>query len=499
MDKSLLCLVLSEKTLAENKKVIERYKDFIDLVELRADFLNSGELSGLQGFPKTIGIPAILTMRRVSDGGRFSGSESDRRALVKASINKAYSYIDLETDFRDTQFEQGLKQEGIKIIRSFHDFNGVPGNLVKRIKDMARVQGEIPKASVMPKSSKDLLRLLQSYAKLKDTEKILIGMGDFGLPTRILSNYLGSFLSYSARPGSKAAPGNKDPEEMVRLYGFHKIDTTTGIYGIIGNPIMHSFSPLIHNRGFKALEFNGVYLPFLVDDVGRFFKTAKLLQIRGFSVTIPHKQAVIRYLKDKHPNLKKINACNTVIRRDHGYYGENTDVEGFLKPLKNYFGDPLMQNIKATVIGAGGAARAVVYGLTQHNARILILNRTRSKAKKLAQSFNCDWDGLDEQGIKRIKEYSDLIVQTTNVGMKPNLKKDPIPSFRFRGHEIVYDLIYTPPLTRLLERALNSNCKVINGEEMLLAQAQAQFNLFTGSDYIFPQNLMFDIFRGQSE
>ncbi len=499
MDKSLLCLVLSENTLAENKKVIKRYKDFIDLVELRADFLNHGELPGLKDFPKSLDVPVILTVRRVSDGGRFRKSESERRALVKASINRAYSYIDLESDFHDTRFEQGIKRDGIKIIRSIHDFNGVPGDLVKRIRELARVGGEIPKAAVMPKSSKDLFRLLKCYAKLRDTEKILIGMGDFGLPTRILSNYLGSFLSYSARPGSQAAPGNKDPEEMVRLYGFHKIDSTTGIYGIIGNPIMYSFSPLIHNRGFKALEYNGVYLPFLVDNVAQFFKTARLLDIRGFSVTIPHKQAVIRYLKGKHPNIKKINACNTVIRRQRGYYGENTDVEGFLKPLKNYFGDPLTQNIKATVIGAGGAARAVVYGLAQHNARILILNRTPLKAKKLAQSFNCEWDALDEQGIKRIKEYSDLIVQTTNVGMRPNVKKDPIPSFRFRGHEIVYDLIYTPPLTRLLERALNSNCKVINGEEMLLAQAQAQFNLFTGSDYIFSQNILFEIFRGQSE
>ncbi|MEJ2664137.1 MAG: type I 3-dehydroquinate dehydratase, partial [Spirochaetia bacterium] len=326
MNKSLLCLVLSETTLEKNKNILDTYRNFIDMVELRADYLTQREYAGIKDFPENIGIPAILTVRRASDGGRFRGRESDRRALLKQSLGSAYSYIDLETDFRDSEFEQRLKQSRIRIIRSFHDFDGVPANLAERIREMAGAEGEIPKAAVMPKSTKDLLTLLQCYKKLEDTEKILVGMGDFGFPTRILSNYLGSFLSYCARTGSQAAPGNKDPEEMVKLYGFHKIDNTTKIYGIIGNPIMHSFSPRIHNRGFKALEYNGVYLPFQVDNVGQFFKIAKLLDINGFSVTIPHKQAVIRYLHGKHENINKIKACNTVIKKDGGYYGENTDV-----------------------------------------------------------------------------------------------------------------------------------------------------------------------------
>jgi 3-dehydroquinate dehydratase/shikimate dehydrogenase len=193
-------------------------------------------------------------------------------------------------------------------------------------------------------------------------------------------------------------------------------------------------------------------------------------------------------------NVKRIQACNTVIRKENGYYGENTDVYGFLKPLKNYFGDPLKQKIKVTVIGAGGAAQACVYGLKEHKANILILNRTPAKAMKLAKRFACQWASLDQAGIKKIAEYSDLIVQTTSVGMEPNLDDDPIASYRFRGYEVVYDLIYNPPLSRLLERALEAGCKVINGEEMLLAQAQAQFQLFTESDYLFSQSSLSDIF-----
>ncbi|MBN1798621.1 MAG: shikimate dehydrogenase [Spirochaetales bacterium] len=493
MKKSLLCLVLTENTLERNIELIQHYQNYIDIVELRADFLTDREMQYIKRFPALVDMPVILTLRRQADGGKFQGSEAERRNLLKKSIVKAFSYLDLESDFRDTEFEADVKRLGIRIIRSFHDFNGVPGNITKRIKDMAREQGVLPKAAVMPKSSKDLFRLLRCFKKLTHIEKIIVGMGEYGLPTRILSNYLGSFLSYCSKNKNLAAPGNKNPEEMVKLYGFHKIDSTTKIYGIIGNPIMHSFSPLIHNKGFKALEYNGVYIPFLVDKVKQFFKTAKLLNIRGLSVTIPHKQAVIRFLSTQHTHISKIKACNTIIRKADGYYGENTDVYGFLKPLKNYFGDPLKQNIKATVIGAGGAARAVVYGLREHNAHVLILNRTLKKARQLAQAFNCEWGGLDKDGIKRIRNYSDLIVQTTSVGMEPHVEKNPIASYRFKGHEIVYDLIYNPPLTKILEKALNNGCKVINGEEMLLAQAGAQFQLFTGSNYFFPQSSMYDI------
>jgi len=495
MNKSLLCLVLTENTLEQNRELIQRYKNYIDIVELRADFLAQNELQFIKKFPTLVDVPVILTLRRTADGGKFNATEAERRNLLKKSTVKAYSYLDLETDFKDNEFEAKIKRLGIKIIRSFHDFNGVPGNLTRRIKNIAREQGELPKAAVMPKNSKDLYKLLRCYKKLTHIEKIIVGMGDYGLPTRILSNYLGSFLSYCSRNQSLAAPGNKNPEEMVKLFGFHKIDPTTKIYGIIGNPIMHSFSPLIHNKGFKALEYNGVYLPFLVDNVSQFFKTAKLLNIQGLSVTIPYKQAVVRYLNTRHKNISKIKACNTIIRKKRGFYGENTDADGFLKPLKNYFGDPIKQKIKATVIGAGGAARAVVYGLREHNAQVLILNRTLKKAKKLARSFDCEWGGLDKNGIEQIRDFSDLIVQTTSVGMDPYADKDPIAPYRFKGHEIVYDLIYNPPLTKILERALDKGCKVINGEEMLLAQAGAQFQLFTGSNYIFPHSSMYDIFR----
>jgi 3-dehydroquinate dehydratase/shikimate dehydrogenase len=495
MNKSLLCLVLTESTLEQNRELFERYRHYIDIVELRADFLDREEMQHIKKFPAMVDIPVILTLRRKADGGRFQDSEAERRNLLKKNTVKAFSYIDLETDFRDSEFESKIKKSGIRIIRSFHNFNSVPENLIGRIKKMAKEEGELPKAAVMPHSSKDVFKLLRCFKKLTSIEKIIVGMGDYGLPTRILSNYLGSFLSYCSKDQNLAAPGNKNPEEMVKLYGFHKIDSTTKIYGIIGNPVMHSFSPLIHNKGFKALEYNGVYLPFLVDKVRHFFKTVKLLNIQGLSVTIPYKQAVIPFLHTKHKSISKIKACNTILRKDRGFYGENTDVDGFLKPLKNYFGDPIKQRIRATVIGAGGAARAVVYSLWKHNAHMLILNRTVKKAKKLARSFGCEWAGLDETGIRKIRNYSELIVQTTSVGMGEFVDLNPIASYRFRGHEVVYDLIYNPPLTKILEKALEKGCKVINGEEMLLAQAEAQFRLFTGSNYIFPTNTMYDILR----
>lgn len=494
MEKSFVCLAVTESTLKENINRIREYKDLIDMVELRADFLDKKELPHLEKFPGMTDLPVILTIRKKADGGMYTEEENERLALLKKGSAGKYKFVDLEEDLKHNGIASFIKEKGKEIIRSFHDFNGVPEDLTSRIKNLSQNPGEIPKAAVMPMCTADLIRLLKTYKECEGIRKILLGMGTFGFATRILASYLGSFLTYCSAPQKSAAPGHIDPLTLENLYRFSNISEKTAVYGIIGNPVMHTFSPKIHNRGFNHIDLDAVYLPFHVDSVKDFMHVAELLGVQGFSVTVPHKEEIIRYLFEQDKSVKQIAACNTVIRRNHyenkrgdgekdsGWFGVNSDGTGFVEPLREKIHKPL-SNLRATVIGAGGAAKAIVFALVSEGAEVLIINRTVQKAEKLANIYQCAWGGLDTDGISRIRSYSDIIVQTTNVGMEPDIQGDPVPDYRFLGHEIAYDIVYKPPMTCFLKRAQQAGCPIIMGKEMLLGQAFVQFRLFTGKEY----------------
>ncbi len=525
-ERPLLCLSLTGRTLEEDFDLLERYRGDCDLLELRLDFLRDPRIGPLRGFPRRAGLPAILTARRRRDGGHFTGSEGERLGLLRRLIPAGYRLVDLEEDLPSGDLEGAAAAAGVRIIRSFHDFGGVPDDLPGRLAALARRPGEIPKAAVTPRGSRDLLRLFRaglaappagSPAGLASAgARILLGMGPVGLPTRILAARMGSCLTYCSAPGREAAPGHLDPRTLAELYRFRRLTAATPVYGLIGNPVLHSRSPLLHNRGLAAAGLDGVYLPFQVDDLEAFFELAGLIDARGFSVTMPHKEKVIPFLAGAEEAVEAIGACNTLVRREGGWLGANTDAAGILEPLDRRLaggrpgarpgGGPLA-GLGATVIGAGGAARAAVYALSRAGARLLILNRTVDRGRRLAEEFGAKAGGLDRSDLAG---YDDLIVQATSLGMEAGAADgarttppsrtdaadgtrvvgsedaaapaDPLPGYRFSGREIVFDAIYTPPLTPFLRRARQAGCRVIPGMEMFVAQARAQFRLFTGRD-----------------
>ncbi|MBN2444032.1 MAG: shikimate dehydrogenase [Spirochaetales bacterium] len=488
MKKSLICLAVTETTLGKNLNTILKYRNSIDMVELRADFLDKAELPFLHKFPRMTDLPIILTIRKKTDGGKFVSDERQRRQLLGNGIQGNYSYIDLEEDFTDNDFSKRIKKKGVKIIRSFHDFSGVPHDLSRRIKALAKSPGELPKAAVMPQSTSEVYRLLQCYKECDHMDKILLGMGTFGFPTRILCSSLGSYLTYCSAPGASAAPGHIDPVTLTDLYRFREISPKTFVYGIIGNPVMHTFSPCIHNPGFARIGLDAVYLPFHVDSIKDFMEVAEFLDIRGFSVTIPHKENIIQFLDKKDQSVTQVAACNTVVKEESThkparYCGVNTDGIGFVEALKERLNKTSLDGLKVTTIGAGGAAKAIVFALVSEGAEVLIINRTVHRAEKLADSFHCAWAGLDDDGLLKMQDYSDIIVQTTSLGMEPNSNMDPVPGYTFKGHETVYDIVYKPEMTLLLKRAQKAGCSIILGKEMLLGQAFVQFRLFTGKEY----------------
>ncbi|MEW5818386.1 MAG: type I 3-dehydroquinate dehydratase, partial [Spirochaetota bacterium] len=264
---SRLCFVLTASTLKENLKAISSIGKHLDCAELRADFLDPEEYRYIRRFPGLLGIPVILTIRRVKEGGKFSGGESERRELLRRGLHGKYSYVDIEEDVEDRLLEETAALRKVKIIRSFHEYNGVPCDLARRMQSLVRKPGEIPKAAVYPRTTGEFLHIITASRELAGFEKILLGMGPVGFPTRILAAHLGSFLSYCSQPSRQAAPGLIDPDTLIEVYRFKTIRENTKIFGIIGNPVFHSLSPRIHNTGFKRLNLNAVYLPFQTDNL----------------------------------------------------------------------------------------------------------------------------------------------------------------------------------------------------------------------------------------
>ncbi|HUX22411.1 MAG TPA: shikimate dehydrogenase [Spirochaetia bacterium] len=472
-----ICLSLTEPTLRENLSILERVGSQVDLAELRVDFLDDAELSGLKGFPAATKLPMVLVYRRRRDGGHREVEESLRVSILESALEGAWAFIDLEEDLHAPRLDRIAADRAVRIIRSFHDFDGVPPNLSERLRRLARDPEELPKVAVMPRSLADLLRILDAGDAIAAAPAVVVGMGEWGFPTRVLPGRFSSVWSYATAGERKAAPGHVDPATLRRTYRLGEVSSSASIYCIAGNPVHHSRSPWIHNPAFRALGIDAVYVPIQVDELGAFFELADRLSVRGASVTVPHKERVREFLSRSDESVRSIGACNTLVRESAGWSGYNTDANGFIAPLVSRFGGALAGK-KVLVIGAGGAARAAVYALITAGCDVTVVNRTDRRAAELASQFGCSW--ISASGASGRFE---IVVQATSVGMTPHVEDDPLPSWSFEGSELVYELIYAPERTRFLERAHAAGCATIGGREMLLGQAYAQFRLFTGREY----------------
>jgi 3-dehydroquinate dehydratase/shikimate dehydrogenase len=480
----MICLVLTGTTIEENIHLVDQNREYIDLVELRLDLLTDEEKGKALQFPDLVDLPVILTCRRESDGGNYQGTEKKRLALLEHALDGNYSYIDIEEDIKRSIIFQKAQNKNVQIIRSFHDFESIPSDLYHRISRLA-AKGQIPKVAVYPNSILDVIQLFRIEKELAHIKKkIIVGMGPYGVPTRILYKRLGSYLTFTS--DNEIAPGQISAKTMKEVYRADLVDEKTHIYGIIGNPVLHTKSPYIQNPGFDEIKFNAIYVPFLVDSVRSFFVLAEMLPIYGFSVTVPHKQAVLPYLGKITREVKQIGACNTVVRAKNLWMGINTDYYGFISPLIHEIEGKSIQS--ALVVGSGGAARSVVWALRNFGCKVTVVNRNVQKAKTLASETMSAFDSL-ENAYKY--ENVDLIVQTTPVGMENTKDEDPIPSFHFTKTHYVYELIYAPHYTPLLKRAQQSGSKLFFGSDMLINQGKLQFENFTG--YHYPKRLEIDL------
>jgi len=497
---SKICLCLTAKTIKRNLEILEKYRKFADLAELRVDCLDSDDQLLIRRFPELAGMPVILTIRRDVDGGYYTGGEGARVKLLASGLAYAnadsrhnFAYVDIEEDFDVPSLEEAARTFGTRIIRSCHNLKGTLDDIPAKLESMRRSGDEIIKVAVAVNSTADVLRVLRASKdkELKDKDKILICMGHYGIYSRILAERFNSFLTYSSALSESevpGAPGQMDVKELAELYHFRKITKKTKVYGAVGSPLKATVSPWFFNTVFNLENADAVYVPFPTTSINDLYELANELDVKGLSITVPYKETVLSGLAKCSPSVQSIGACNTLYRCDEGWYGENTDCKGFSDSLLQFINKKNLKRQKITIIGAGGVARAVAAEIFRLGGSALILNRTVLKAKDIASKYDFRWGGLDGHGIETMAKYSDIIIQTSSVGMEGYNEADPLELYSFTGKEAVMDLIYTPAETPFLKRAAAAGCRTINGYDMVIRQACLQYACFFGRE--IPQQLL---------
>jgi 3-dehydroquinate dehydratase/shikimate dehydrogenase len=501
----MICAVITEPTIDSARTAIKQAASAADMIELRLDYLTDFDFARPESLVQLLGdkpLPAILTCRAVEEGGKRAVDDDLRLRLLVEGARSLADYCDVEA----AHYERAMrfKPDLDRLIVSYHNFEETPPDLPSIYDRVCALPAAVHKTVTRANSISDTLAIFKLLDRASEENRRLIAlaMGEAGLITRILGPSRGSFLTYgSLRSGAESAAGQLTCRELNEIYGLERITKATRITGIIGNPVSHSASPAMHNAAFQARGLDYVYLPFEVEDLESFFTefvlgTQKGAQatgvqstafrlasdisdsglggpFRGFSVTIPHKTAVIPFLDEIDATSRAVGAVNTIVIDDR-LRGYNTDVQGAVEPLARVCD---LASEHCAVIGAGGSARAVIYGLRQSGARVSVLARDPAKARQVAEALAVAVLPLDALA----KSDAGIIINTTPVGMQgSSVELSPVPREALRGRRIAYDFVYNPIATRFLTYAKQEGCRLISGLEMLVAQAAGQFALWTG-------------------
>ena len=457
--------------IAEHQALAEKGAE---LVELRVDWLSrSPELSRLIPNRPT---PVVFTCRRPPDGGRWRGSEDERQTLLRAAIVAGVEYVDLEADIAPTIRRYGKT----KRIVSHHDFEKTPDNLEEIYASMSKLDADVLKIVTMANSPRDCIRLL----KLVDGAKIptvAFCMGEFGLASRLLCGRYGAPFSFATFSKEREiAPGQLAFQEMRDLYRYDSITRNTQIFGVLGDPVGHSLSPLLHNTAFREFGLDAVYLPLRVppDQFSATLDDFQWLDVRGYSVTIPHKQAALAKYPLCQDEVRQIGAANTISRgADGAWMTSNTDLLGAMESLQLGLQEgESLEGKRVLLLGAGGAARAIGYGVIRAGGALVVTSRKTDRARTLAEELGCrfcTWENRGSEGV-------DVLINCTPVGMSPNVDDSPFQENWLQEEMLVFDTIYAPEQTLLIRHARERGCRAVTGVEMFVRQAAAQFQLFTG-------------------
>ena len=484
MNHGKICISICANTASELFEKISRAEELADVIEVRFDCLGHGELdTALDGLPK-ISKQYLITLRPSDQGGRRALPLSNRIMFWKRAVN-ALSVHDFLADHEaDLDFPFGFHSS--RVIRSHHFFGESAEDLRTTYFELADINDEIVKIAVDCSHITDTIKVwkLLDSAEKNGGGVIPIAMGEPGKWTRILGPAFGAYLTYAALDaGDETAPGQISAEDLAEVFRVKDLDRNTQVYGIVAGNTSYSVSPWLHNAAFKAAKMNRVFVPLQVADLDEFVRRMVRLETReielnfaGFSVTNPHKQAIMPHLNEIDDTARTIGAVNTVNVVNGKLFGYNTDAPGFIAPLRAAFGD--LKGARVSIAGAGGAARACVYALRRDGAEVIILARDTAKARQLADEFGV---GVEELITGHHSFETDILVNTTPLGTKGETVEQTIATAeQLSDVKLVYDLVYNPAETRLLREAKLAGVPAINGLEMLISQGAKQFKIWTG-------------------
>ena len=471
-----ICAVVASPHAADMRRQLRTALKIARFVEIRLDWLVKDD--AIEGFLKWLTVQkhpkttVIATCRRREGGGKYRGSVAKQLAHLWNAVRAGCNWYDLEVETTQKcppELLEVMLGEG-RQLRSAHFFKHIPRDLKGVAAQLRLGKPDAIKIAAQCGSLTESLRLLKFAASEENI--VAIPMGEIAAPVRILSVRMGSMFTY-APVENATAPGQTSLDEAKRLYRADRIDRRTSVYGVIGDPIGHSLSPVLQNAGFAARRMNAIYLPFLVHELTDFLGAIGPLGIKGFSITIPHKERILRHLDGCDPLAEKIGAVNTVVVRENGkLYGYNTDYVGVLRTLQTRI--PL-QNSRVLILGAGGAARAVAFALAEAGTSVCVTARRIEKAKSLARAAR--GEAIARKQLRG--EFFDAIVNATPVGMHPNVRQSPLDEKELNCR-LVFDTIYRPRQTRLLELAARRGIQTVSGLYMFVAQGTAQWEIWTG-------------------
>ncbi len=466
-----VCVAIREASNALAVEAVPRAMEWADLVEVRADYIPDLDLQRL--LHKKPG-PILFTLRSSQEGGEFAGAERDRLETIVDAARLGADYVDVEySSFWQAVLDKVSRQ---RVVLSYHNFEETPEDLEPLLQSMASTGAGIIKIATRARSLADNLRIARilAWAAPRNIRLCALAMGREGIPSRVLGPLWGSWMTFASMPGSSGtADGQIPADELIRRYRIREIGASTRLYGVLGKPLGHTLSPTVHNAAFAARRLDAVYLPMEGTGLDDFLKFHSSFPVSGMSVTIPYKEEAYARAGSLSVEADETGAVNTLVLKESGWHGENTDVEGFLHPLRRRLH---IGRMRAVVLGAGGAARAVVCALRSQGASVCVVARNPQKAQQLAERFQSEYRRWDQLGSL----CWDLLVNTTPLGMYPEVNQTPIPAELLTG-KWVYDLVYNPRQTRLLKDAAARGCSTISGTEMFIGQALKQQQLWCGS------------------
>lgn len=459
--------------MAEHKHLAD---EGAKLVELRLDYIRRPV--NLTRLLHDRPCPVIATVRRPHEGGKWMRSEEDRLMLLRTAIADGADYVDLESDVAGKIPRYGQT----KRIVSYHNFHETPEDLPAIYDMMCRLDPDIIKIATMANNPIDNVRMLRICRNAR-FPTVAFCMGEMGLPSRVLCGKNGAPFTYASFNTDRVmAPGQLTWEQLTRDYRYEQLNRETKVLGVIADPVGHSLSPIVHNTLIQKEGLNMIYLPFRVpgEYLSEFMDACLELDISGLSVTIPHKHSILRHINALDDLSAGIKAVNTVVFRGNGTLGFNTDCSAALESILEYLPtkqeDRPFAGIRVLILGAGGVARTIGYGLHREGAKVVICARDYRRGDSLATELQCkslDWAG-------RVNAEYDVLINATSVGMHPHLDESPYEEKWFDRKSIVFDAVYNPEQTLFIKHARAAGSQTITGVDMFVRQAARQHEMFTG-------------------